>query len=86
LAWEEITSILLYFLQNGIHTSRYILHSIQYLINHPDYLIPTSKPLDQLDHTDHPTNQPDKLPNQPSFPDHLIIQNILTSDQPADPE
>ena len=62
MACEEILSILLYFLQNGIHTSRYNLHSIQYLIYHRDYLIPTSQPLDQLDHTDHPTNQPDKMP------------------------
>ena len=62
LACEEIISILLCFLQNGIHTSEYNLHSIQYLIYHPDYLIPTSQHLDQLDHTDHPTNQPDKLP------------------------
>ena len=46
-ACEEIISILLYFLQNGIHTSEYNLHSIQYLIYHPDYLILTSQPLDQ---------------------------------------
>ena len=60
-ACEEIISILLYFLQNGIHTSEYNLHSIQYLIYHLDYLFPTSQPLDQ-----HPTNQPDKLP-QPTL-------------------
>ena len=65
-ACEAIISILLYFLQNGIHTSRYNLHSIQYLINYPDYLIPTSQPLDQLDHTDLPTNQPTWQTNQPT--------------------
>ena len=39
---------------------------LSYLIYHPDHLIPTSQPLDQLDHTDHPTKQPDKLP-QPTY-------------------
>ena len=57
-------------LHNGIHTSRHNLQFRQYLIHHPDYLMLTSQPLDQLDHGDHPINQLN-CPNQPNLPDLL---------------